>query len=545
MSAEVTTGEWDLDRLMNIVEKEIDARERAAYTSNHPPRRPPRDIPTATTLTSSDATPRCAYCGQAHSSNSCSSVTDPAERKKLLMKSGRCFACLRRYHMQRDCRSAMRCPNCGGRHHVSICMKGQPRSARGSNSQTGSSDHSSALPTPSAGPPAPLPANSQSTSRHQRANGLPTSSMHYVDAKVPVLLQTARACVYNTEQSQSAMEIRIILDSGSQRSYVTTRVKETLGLRSESAEVMLIKTFGSDVEKRHTCEAVSLGMKMKDGGNLVMSLLTVPMICQPLSAQPISLARDKYEHLCEMDLADFSNGDDDLEIDVLIGSDHYWKLVTGGVVRGSGGPTAIQTRVGWVLSGPVEGVPQADAAVNLISTHTLKVGVQDAPDSKQDLDQRLKMFWDLETLGIVEDELSVSEEFEKTLVFKDGRYEVQLPWKQMHPLLPDNRELSQKRLNGLLKRLRQNPQILHQYDTVISDQINKGIVEVVREADAPEDKAVHYLAAVREDKQTTDTAACCLGGIICCEDYSSLPHLLRVTACDEVCEDVEVQNQET
>ena len=506
VSREVTTGEWDLDRLMNIVEKEIDARERAAYTSNHPPRRPPRDIPTATALTSSDATPRCAYCGQAHSSNSCSSVTDPAERKKLLMKSGRCFACLRRYHMQRDCRSAMRCPNCGGRHHVSICMKGQPRSARGSNSQTGSSDHSSALPTPSAGPSAPLPANAQSTSRHQRANGLPTSSMHYVDAKVPVLLQTARACVYNTEQSQSAMEIRIILDSGSQRSYVTTRVKETLGLRSESAEVMLIKTFGSDAEKRHTCEVVSLGMKMKDGGNLVMSLLTVPIICQPLSAQPISLARDKYEHLCEMDLADFSNGDDDLEIDVLIGSDHYWKLVTGGVVRGSGGPTAIQTRVGWVLSGPVEGVPQADAAVNLISTHTLKVGVQDAPDSKQDLDQRLKMFWDLETLGIVEDELSVYEEFEKTLVFKDGRYEVQLPWKQMHPLLPDNRELSQKRLNGLLKRLRQNPQILRQYDTVIRDQINKGIVEVVQEAEAPEDRAVHYLphhAVVREDKQTT------------------------------------------
>ena len=40
------------------------------------------------------------------------------------------------------------------------------------------------------------------------------------------------------------------------------------------------------------------------------------------------------------------------------------------------------------------------------------------------------MFWDLETLGIVEDELSVYEEFEKTLVFKDGRYQVQLPWKQ-------------------------------------------------------------------------------------------------------------------
>ena len=96
---------------------------------------------------------------------------------------------------------------------------GHPRSipTGGSNSQTGSSDHSSALPTPSAGPSVPLPANSQSTSRHQRANELPTSSTHQVDAKVPVLLQTARACVYNTKHSQSAMGVRIILNSGSQR----------------------------------------------------------------------------------------------------------------------------------------------------------------------------------------------------------------------------------------------------------------------------------------------------------------------------------------
>jgi len=61
---------------------------------------------------------------------------------------------------------------------------------------------------------------------------------------------------------------------------------------------------------------------------------------------------------------------------------HYWKLVTGGVISGRDGPTAIQIKVGWVLSGPVEGVLQEGSAVKLISTHTLKVGVQDASDCK-------------------------------------------------------------------------------------------------------------------------------------------------------------------
>lgn len=88
---------------MEIIEKEIDAKERAAYTSNHLSRRQPMDIPTATALTSSDATPRCSYHGQPHLSNGFSSDTDPVERKKLLVMSGRCFICLKRYHMQQDC----------------------------------------------------------------------------------------------------------------------------------------------------------------------------------------------------------------------------------------------------------------------------------------------------------------------------------------------------------------------------------------------------------------------------------------------------------
>ena len=38
---------------------------------------------------------------------------------------------------------------------------------------------------------------------------------------------------------------------------------------------------------------------------------------------------------------------------MLIGSDHYWQLVTGTMVRGGDGPVAIHTRLGRVLTGPV------------------------------------------------------------------------------------------------------------------------------------------------------------------------------------------------
>lgn len=54
--------------------------------------------------------------------------------------------------------------------------------------------------------------------------------------------------------------------------------------------------------------------------------LVVPFICSPLTSQPINYTRESYDHLLVLELA---NTGDSLEIDVLIGSDVYWDLVTG------------------------------------------------------------------------------------------------------------------------------------------------------------------------------------------------------------------------
>ena len=79
-----------------------------------------------------------------------------------------------------------------------------------------------------------------------------------------------------------------------------------------------------------------------------------------------------------------------------------------------------------------------------------------------------------------------------------------MPWKDYHPPLPDNLELCRRRLSGLLRRLKQNPQLLSEYDSVIKDQMNKGIVEVVQDpsTDTCSDR-IHYLphhGVVHQDK---------------------------------------------
>ena len=62
------------------------------------------------------------------------------------------------------------------------------------------------------------------------------------------------------------------------------------------------------------------------------------------------------------------------------------------------------------------------------------------------------------------------------------------------------------RLRGLLHRLRQQPTVLQQYDSVIKDQINKGMIQPVQDLEDTQEGKVHYLphhAVIRQDRETT------------------------------------------
>ena len=109
----------------------------------------------------------------------------------------------------------------------------------------------------------------------------------------------------------------------------------------------------------------------------------------------------------------------------------------------------------------------------LSTVHLMKVdaSVCSSQEEIANLEGRLQAFWDLDTLGIKEFDTSVYDNFIESVSFQDGRYCVCLPWKSPRVTLPDNFDLSQKRLFNLLKRLRQTPHILVQYDEIIQEQI--------------------------------------------------------------------------
>ena len=58
------------------------------------------------------------------------------------------------------------------------------------------------------------------------------------------------------------------------------------------------------------------------------------------------LAQVTYEHLIGLKLADSSDCEVELNIDLLIGADFYWNSVPNRMVKGDVGPVALETSLG-------------------------------------------------------------------------------------------------------------------------------------------------------------------------------------------------------
>ena len=196
----MTEEKRDLDNILKVFEREVEAREHiATLDSSSNPRTKPRH-PTGVALLTNKSTEgnlSCTYCGQSHSSASCSTVTGVSARKKVLRKAGRCYICLRKNDLSRNCHSNRNCK----KHHISICPDD---TATGNRTTTATSTDD------------------------QQDTGRPTTTL-LTGVNTSVLLQTAQLRVLNSD-SDSPVVARAILDGGSQRTYISCRLREKLSL---------------------------------------------------------------------------------------------------------------------------------------------------------------------------------------------------------------------------------------------------------------------------------------------------------------------------
>ena len=195
----------------------------------------------------------------------------------------------------------------------------------------------------------------QSTEVSQLPQSTTTASS---GSKGTVLLQTASAIARN-EDSTKSTRVKILFDNGSQRSYVTDNLKSRLGLKSTIKEMLHLNTFGEKTFRKQKWDVLTLFLQDVNEETSRVCVLSFPTICSPL---PSRVDANNYPHLHGLKLADYSDSED--SIDVLIGSDYYWDFVTSEIVRGDFGPTAVNSKFGWLLSGPTEAVINQQKAGN-------------------------------------------------------------------------------------------------------------------------------------------------------------------------------------
>lgn len=170
-------------------------------------------------------------------------------------------------------------------------------------------------------------------------------------------------------------------------------------------------------------------------------------MCSFSQYQSVPIASENYPHLWGLELAKSFKWPDN-----------------GGWHPYCSRPLAIQTKLGWVISGLVIAnitVP-TQSNINCVDIHILKTSaflIQDKGHEVK-LNKQLSGFWELESLGIRQIIISVSEIFLENISFDGEKHKVKLTWKYSSSILPDTYKLSAKRLTSLLHRLWRQPDIL-------------------------------------------------------------------------------------
>ncbi|XP_071179213.1 uncharacterized protein [Mytilus edulis] len=263
----------------------------------------------------------CIFCSGEHYPTECSEVTDANTRNQIVKQKQLCFNCLGS-HRVAACKCTKRCKNCNGMHHTSIC--------KGKEVIPGTT---------------PEPAIQQSAINEVETPN-ETRVMYSSQQSHNILLKTATApVVYNDQE----VECNILFDEGAQRSFITQKLADKLEIKPTEKVSIQLSPFVDLSQKDRNLDTATIQLQTDTGENMVINTLIVPEIAVPIHYS-ISQTTRSLPHLSGLKLAHSVHSGDRFEINLLIGADHYWDIIEDKVIRGNG-PTAVQSKIGYLLSG--------------------------------------------------------------------------------------------------------------------------------------------------------------------------------------------------
>ena len=211
---------------------------------------------------------------------------------------GRCFICLSKYHLIRECVVNRPCYYCNQRrkHHRSLCP----------DKFTTKLD-------------------CMHIAQEEKPNMVEISSL--VSSEEMVLMQTASASVENPRCQAKALA-RILFDSGSYRSYITENLAEQLKLELGDEQEISLVTFGKEKPITLKTPTTKINLPLKDGTQLLLTVNVVPKITGGIQRMPIDTKIFENHLWKDLQLADsLPTQTEKTQIDLLLGNDYYLDII--------------------------------------------------------------------------------------------------------------------------------------------------------------------------------------------------------------------------
>ena len=311
------------------------------------------------------------------------------------------------------------------------------------------------------------------------------------------ILQTAVTTIYNEEGTKSCTA-RLLFDTGASRSFIHERVANKIEVEATGKDLISLSNFGSTSRKTQELDRVTVNVQLLDGTMTKLAGNVVPNICCAVEKRPMQ----PNPRLTKLVLAEpLATKAERVEIDILVGSDYYYDFIGKERIEMPDGTLLLDSTLGFIPTGKQK---MARTQEEVVMTSMATIG------EIQSAEFDLRRFWALEQIGIEPDKEKATDEkvhdqFKENIRFVDGRYFVSWPWKEDAESLPTNFNLASGRLQSLLNRIGKTPEVLHEYDRVIQEQLKTGVIERVTE-DTEQANQHHYIphhCVIRPDKATT------------------------------------------
>ncbi|XP_029054599.2 uncharacterized protein LOC114881882 [Osmia bicornis bicornis] len=311
------------------------------------------------------------------------------------------------------------------------------------------------------------------------------------------LLAIANAQVITSSSTYNA---RLLVDSGSELSFVSEDLVEQLGLQRTQSTISITGIGG----KKSTQTLGTVLLHLQSLYNTSSVLIQTHILRTLTATLPSSEApKEEWPQLNRLKLAD-PNFYKPRSIDIIIGADNYGRIIKPNLVKGSPSmPVAQLSIFGWLVIGPAS-IRQARAYSSFNATVS--------QDSDAALRELLTKFWIQEepptetTSQLTPEEQECENHFLATHGRDStGRYVVRIPLKSNTKVLGNSYSTARSCLRRTLNKLSRNPEYREQYQRFMKEYEDLGHMKKASSI-SPNDTSIYYLphhGVFKPDSETT------------------------------------------